>query len=73
VHIVHPVVKGADYTIMQALYDAYPDQRQALYGYTEGHSHKASRWPLAASLSIYRHPILEPKQFPPHSLVSRSR
>jgi hypothetical protein len=31
VHIVNPVVKGADYTIMQALYDAYPDQRQALY------------------------------------------
>jgi hypothetical protein len=31
VHIVNPVVKGADYTIMKALYDAYPDQRQALY------------------------------------------
>ena len=31
VHIVNPVVKGADYTIMQALYEAYPDQRQALY------------------------------------------
>jgi hypothetical protein len=31
VHIVNPVVKGADYTIMQALYDAYPDQRQAMY------------------------------------------
>ena len=31
VHIVNPVVKGADYTIMQALYDAYPGERQALY------------------------------------------
>jgi hypothetical protein len=31
VHIVNPVVKGADYTIMQVLYDAYPDQRLALY------------------------------------------
>jgi hypothetical protein len=31
VHIVHPVVSGADYTIMQTLYDAYPDERQALY------------------------------------------
>ena len=31
VHIVNPVVKGADYTIMQALYDAYPEERQALY------------------------------------------
>ena len=31
VHIVHPVVSGADYTIMQTLYDAFPDERQALY------------------------------------------
>jgi hypothetical protein len=31
VHVVDPVVKGADYTIMQTLYDAFPDERQALY------------------------------------------
>ena len=31
VHIVNPVVKGADYTIMQTLYEAYPDERQRLY------------------------------------------
>jgi hypothetical protein len=31
VHIVQPVVKGADYGIMQTLYDAFPDERQALY------------------------------------------
>ena len=31
VHIVHPVVKDADYTIMQTLYDAFPDERAALY------------------------------------------
>lgn len=31
VHIVDPVVSGADYTIMQTLYDAFPDERQALY------------------------------------------
>jgi hypothetical protein len=31
VHIVHPVVKDADYTIMQTLYDAFPDERQTLY------------------------------------------
>jgi hypothetical protein len=31
VHIVNPVVAGADYTIMQTLYDAYPEERQALY------------------------------------------
>jgi hypothetical protein len=31
VHIVHPVVSGADYTIMQILYEAFPDERQSLY------------------------------------------
>jgi len=31
VHIIHPVVSGADYTIMQTLYDAFPDERQMLY------------------------------------------
>jgi hypothetical protein len=31
VHIVHPVVKGMDYTIMQTLYEAFPDERQTLY------------------------------------------
>jgi hypothetical protein len=31
VHIVHPVVKDADYTIMQTLYEAFPDERQTLY------------------------------------------
>jgi hypothetical protein len=31
VHIISPVVTGADYTVMQILYDAYPEERQALY------------------------------------------
>jgi hypothetical protein len=31
VHIVQPVVSGADYSIMQILYDAFPDERQTLY------------------------------------------
>jgi hypothetical protein len=31
VHIVHPVVKNADYSIMQTLYETFPDERQALY------------------------------------------
>jgi hypothetical protein len=31
VHIVHPVVKDMDYAIMQTLYEAFPDERQALY------------------------------------------
>jgi hypothetical protein len=31
VHIIDPVVPGADYTIMQALYDELPEERQALY------------------------------------------
>jgi hypothetical protein len=31
VHVINPVVPGADYTVMQNLYEMYPDQRQALY------------------------------------------
>ena len=36
VHIITPVVKDADYTVMQILYDAYPDERQALYDLYRG-------------------------------------
>ena len=31
VHVIHPVVEGADYAVMQTLYDAFPEERQALY------------------------------------------
>jgi len=31
VHVLDPVVPGADYTIMQTLYDEFPEERQALY------------------------------------------
>jgi hypothetical protein len=31
VHIIHPVVPGADYTIMKTLYKAFPEEAQALY------------------------------------------
>ncbi|HET9191779.1 MAG TPA: hypothetical protein VFO21_02810 [Vicinamibacterales bacterium] len=31
VHVIQPVVPGADYAVMQTLYDAFPDERQALY------------------------------------------
>jgi hypothetical protein len=31
VHVISPVVRGADYTIMQTLYDELADERQALY------------------------------------------
>jgi hypothetical protein len=31
VHIIDPVVPGADYTIMPILYEAFPEERQALY------------------------------------------
>jgi hypothetical protein len=31
VHIITPTVPGADYTIMQTLYDEFPDERQQLY------------------------------------------
>ena len=31
IHMINPVVAGADYTVMQSLYDEVPDERQALY------------------------------------------
>jgi hypothetical protein len=31
VHIINPVVPGADYSVMQTLYDEFPEERQALY------------------------------------------
>jgi hypothetical protein len=31
VHVINPVVPEADYTVMQILYDAFPEERQALY------------------------------------------
>ena len=31
VHVIQPVVPDADYAVMQTLYDAFPDERQALY------------------------------------------
>ena len=36
VHIINPVVPGADYTVMQILYDAFPEERQALYDIYRG-------------------------------------
>ncbi len=31
VHVIDHVVPGADYTVMQILYDEFPDERQTLY------------------------------------------
>ncbi|MGE3509420.1 MAG: hypothetical protein AB7N65_11110 [Vicinamibacterales bacterium] len=31
VHMVHPVVPGAEYGVLPILYEAFPDERQALY------------------------------------------
>ena len=36
VHIIYPVVAGANYAIMQILYDAFPDERQTLYDLYRG-------------------------------------
>jgi hypothetical protein len=44
VHIINPVVPGADYTVMQALYEMYPEERQALY--------EMYRGAFAANLSL---------------------
>ena len=49
VHVINPVVKGADYTVMQILYDAFPDERQALY--------EKYREAFAANLSLATGPV----------------
>ena len=49
VHVVRPVIKGADYTVMQILYDAFPDERQALY--------EKYRDAFAANLSLATGPV----------------
>ena len=49
VHVVSPVIKGADYTVMQILYDAFPDERQALY--------EKYRDAFAANLSLATGPV----------------
>ena len=31
VHVIHPVIAGVDYAVMQTLYEAFPEERQTLY------------------------------------------
>jgi hypothetical protein len=31
VHVIDPVISGADYAVMQTLYDEFPEERQTLY------------------------------------------
>lgn len=49
VHVISPVVHDADYTVMQILYDAFPDERQALY--------EMYRDAFAANLSLATGPV----------------
>jgi hypothetical protein len=49
VHVISPVVHDADYTVMQILYDAFPDERQALY--------ETYRDAFAANLSLATGPV----------------
>jgi hypothetical protein len=44
VHVISPVVPDADYTVMKILYDAFPEERQALY--------ESYRDSFAANLSL---------------------
>ncbi len=36
VHVINPVVRGANYSIMQILYDEFPDERRSLYDLYRG-------------------------------------
>jgi hypothetical protein len=65
VHVISPVARDADYTVMQILYDAFPDERQALY--------ETYREAFAANLSLASGPVavdLAPGA-PPAAVASR--
>jgi len=49
VHVISPVIHEADYTVMQILFDAFPDERQALY--------ESYRDAFAANLSLATGPV----------------
>lgn len=49
VHVISPVVHDAAYTVMQTLYGAFPDERQALY--------EMYRDAFAANLSMATGPV----------------
>ena len=49
-HVLNPVIKGADYSIMNILYAAYPEERQALYD--------SYRGAFAANLSVLAGPVV---------------
>ena len=49
-HVINPVVKGADYSIMNILYEAFPNDRQALYD--------AYRGAFGANLSVLAGPVV---------------
>ena len=49
VHVIDPVVRDVDYTVMQILYDAFPDERQTLYD--------TYRDAFAANLSLAAGPV----------------
>jgi hypothetical protein len=54
VHLIHPVVPGADYTVMQTLYDEFPDERQALSDLYRG--------AFAQNLSLVAGNIVKPEK-----------
>jgi hypothetical protein len=61
VHLVHPVITGADYTVMQILYDEMPDRRQELYELYRGAF--AKNLSLATGTTVPMSP-LTPKEPP---------
>jgi len=50
IHVVNPVVRDADYTVMRILYEAFPEERQALY--------ELYRNAFAANLSLATGPVV---------------
>lgn len=63
-HLIHPVVPGADYSVLPILYDAFPNERQALYDlYRDAVSKSVS---LATGAVVTDFGQSMPSQEPPH-------
>lgn len=53
VHMIDPIVAGADCSVMRALYEAFPDERQALYDlYRDAFDHDVALATAAVSVHL---------------------
>ena len=69
VHLITPVVAGADYTLLKPIYDAFPSESQDLYALYRGAF--AKNLALATGTFVVDMSKTEPQSTPPQSTQSR--